>query len=161
MGRPVVLVTGASGYVGGRLVPALLDHGATVRCLARTPSKLDAAPWRGAVEIVQGEASGDLSVAMRGVDVAVYLIHSIGQGEGWVSREQGDAENFSRAASAAGVRRIVYLGGLGRDDDQLSDHLRSRHEPHWVSWRLHALERKMEPWKPRRRARPRRGIPMS
>jgi uncharacterized protein YbjT (DUF2867 family) len=128
MGRPVVLVTGASGYVGGRLVPALLDHGATVRCLARTPSKLDAAPWRGAVEIVQGEASGDLSVAMRGVDVAVYLIHSIGQGEGWVSREQGDAENFSRAASAAGVRRIVYLGGLGRDDDQLSDHLRSRHE---------------------------------
>ena len=128
MSGPSVLVTGASGYVGGRLVPALLERGATVRCLARTPSKLDTALWRGAVELVQGEASGDLSAAMRDVDVAVYLIHSIGQGEGWVSREQRDAESFSRAAATAGVRRIVYLGGLGRDDDLLSDHLRSRHE---------------------------------
>jgi uncharacterized protein YbjT (DUF2867 family) len=128
MSRPSVLVTGASGYVGGRLVPALLDRGAAVRCLARTPSKLDAALWRGAVEIVQGEASGDLSTAMRDVDVAVYLIHSIGQGEGWVAQEQRDSENFSRAAATAGVRRIVFLGGLGRDDDLLSDHLRSRHE---------------------------------
>jgi len=80
------------------------------------------------VEVVQGEASGDLSVAMQGVDVAVYLIHSIGQGAGWANREQRDAESFARAAAAAGVRRIVYLGGLGRDDDLLSDHLRSRHE---------------------------------
>jgi uncharacterized protein YbjT (DUF2867 family) len=128
MSSPSILVTGASGYVGGRLVPALLDRGATVRCLARTPSKLDAALWREAVEVVQGEASGDLSAAMRDVDVAVYLIHSIGQGDGWVAQEQRDSESFSRAAATAGVRRIVFLGGLGRDDDQLSDHLRSRHE---------------------------------
>ena len=127
-GAPLtVLVTGASGYVGGRLVPALLDAGCTVRCLARTPAKLDDAPWRSRVEVVPGSVGDDLAGALAGVDVAVYLVHSIGQGADWARTEQRDAENFARQAAAAGLRRIVYLGGLGRDGDTLSAHLRSRH----------------------------------
>lgn len=123
-----VLVTGASGYVGGRLVPQLLARGVDVRCLARTPAKLDSAPWRSDVEVILGDVGGDLTSAMAGVDVAVYLVHSIGQGTDWAAREQRDAENFARASSEAGARRIVYLGGLGRDSDALSTHLKSRHE---------------------------------
>ena len=121
-----VLVTGASGYVGGRIVPALLSEGASVRCLARTPAKLHAAAWFSDVEVVRGSVEGDLSEAMNGVDVAVYLVHSIGEGPDWVATEQRHATNFARAAEAAGVKRIVYLGGLGAVDDQLSRHLASR-----------------------------------
>ncbi len=123
-----VLVTGASGYVGGRLVPGLLARDCEVRCLARTPAKLDAAPWRDSVEVVPGDVGGNLTAAMAGVDVAVYLVHSIGQGTGWAQREQRDAASFARAAAAAGLHRIVYLGGLGSDADQLSRHLQSRHD---------------------------------
>ncbi len=124
-----VLVTGATGYVGGRLVPALLATGdVTVRCLARTPEKLDAAPWRSAVEVVRGSVGGDLTDALDGVDTLVYLVHSIGQGEGWEARELDHARNVADHARRAGVRRIVFLGGLGRDGDDLSVHLRSRHE---------------------------------
>lgn len=128
MAATAVLVTGASGYVGGRLVPALLGHGVKVRCLARTPAKLAAAPWRSDAEVVLGDLGRDLLPAMAGVDVAVYLVHSIGQGDGWATRERQHATNFADAAAAAGVRRIVYLGGLGRDGDTLSDHLQSRHD---------------------------------
>jgi uncharacterized protein YbjT (DUF2867 family) len=109
-------------------VPALLARKADVRCLARTPAKLTAATWRPSVEVSSGDVGGDLAGAMAGVDVAVYLVHSIGQGEGWAAREQTDAGNFARAAAAAGVRRIVYLGGLGSDADALSTHLQSRHD---------------------------------
>ena len=128
MAATKVLVTGASGYVGGRLVPALLGAGADVRCLARTPAKLADAPWFDRVEVVAGDIGGDLAAAMAGVDVAVYLVHSIGQGEGWATRERQHASNFAAAAAKAGVGRIVYLGGLGRDGDRLSAHLQSRHD---------------------------------
>ncbi len=123
-----VLVTGASGYVGGRLVPELLAHGHRVRCAVRAPRKLDEAPWRDDVEVLTADIGGDLRAAMEGVDVAVFLVHSIGEGADWVARERANAENFRRAAETAGVRRIVYLGGLGADGPGLSDHLRSRHE---------------------------------
>jgi len=125
--RPRILVTGASGYVGGRLVPALLAASCDVRCLARTPAKLDDAPWRDQVDVVAGSVGGDLAEPLRDVDVAVYLVHSIGQGPDWARTELTDATNFARHAAELGVRRIVYLGGLGSDQDALSVHLRSRH----------------------------------
>ena len=122
-----VLVTGASGYVGGRLVPALLAAGCEVRCLARTPAKLDDAPWRDRVEVVGGSVGDDLTQALSGVDVAAYLVHSIGEGRDWAVTEQRDACKFARHSAQAGLRRMVYLGGLGRGDASLSVHLRSRH----------------------------------
>ena len=125
--HPTVLVTGATGYVGGRLVPALLAVGCDVRCLARSPAKLDDTPWRDKVEVMAGSVGDDLTEVLRGVDVAVYLVHSIGQGPDWAITEERDAVNFARCAACVGLRRIVYLGGLGRDDDALSLHLRSRH----------------------------------
>ncbi len=124
-----ILVTGASGYMGGRLVRRLLDNGYRVRCLARTPAKLDAATWRADVEVVEGDIEADLSEAVAGVDGIFYLVHSIGEGVDWTDREAAAAANLRDAATAAGVSRIVYLGGLG-DTDQataLSPHLQSRH----------------------------------
>ena len=126
--RSLVLVTGASGYVGGRLVGALLAAGYRVRCLARTPQKLDRAPWRSDVEVIQGDIEGDLEAAVDGVDAVYYLVHSIGEGVDWAERESAGAANLRDAATNAGVRRIVYLGGLGdAADDELSTHLESRH----------------------------------
>lgn len=123
-----VLVTGASGYVGGRLVPALLERGHAVRCVVRDPRKLEPATWRGQVDVMQADVAEDLSEAMAGIDIAVFLVHSIGEGKDWAARERDIAENFRRAAEDAGVRRIVYLGGLGDDHSELSVHLRSRHD---------------------------------
>jgi uncharacterized protein YbjT (DUF2867 family) len=122
----VVLVTGASGYVGGRLVGELLHRGHRIRCLVRTPSKLDRAPGRDDVEVVAGDVSGDLRDAMRGVTAAYYLVHSIGATKDWSERDRAAAENFRDAAAAAGLERIVYLGGLGSGGDDLSEHLSSR-----------------------------------
>jgi uncharacterized protein YbjT (DUF2867 family) len=125
------LVTGASGYIGGRLVPELLRAGHTVRCMARDPGKLSDRPWSDQVEIAVADAMDESAVrrAMEGVDVAYYLIHSLGTGASFEQRDRIAARIFAAAAKAAEARRIVYLGGIisGRPD-QLSPHLRSRAE---------------------------------
>ncbi|MGI9621210.1 MAG: SDR family oxidoreductase [Acidimicrobiales bacterium] len=123
-----VLVTGASGYIGGRLVGRLLDAGYHVRCLARTPEKLANAPWRSEVDVVQGDIEGDLTEAVEGVDAIYYLIHSIGESSDWEASEARSAANLRDAAARAGVRRIIYLGALGASSaNDLSPHLTSRH----------------------------------
>ncbi|MBD9701240.1 SDR family oxidoreductase [Streptomyces sp. ID01-12c] len=127
------LVTGATGYIGGRLVPELLDAGFEVRCLARSPGKLRDHPWAGRAEVVRGDVTDGESVgaAMEGVDVAYYLVHALGTGRGFEETDRRAAEVFGERARAAGVRRIVYLGGLtpaGVPEHELSPHLRSRAE---------------------------------
>jgi len=124
-----VLLTGATGYVGGRLLPRLAARDdLRVRCLARRPDELRARVPEG-VEVVGGDVleAETLPAALEGVDVAYYLIHSMGATGDFEQKDRRAAENFGRAAREAGVSRIVYLGGLGRDDD-LSRHLRSRQE---------------------------------
>ncbi|MGV9340746.1 SDR family oxidoreductase [Streptomyces sp. NPDC003688] len=130
---PLCLVTGATGYIGGRLVPELLEAGYRVRCLARTPRKLRDHPWAGQVEIARGDVTDPESTAeaMRGVDVAYYLVHALGTGDDFEATDRRAARNFGKRAEAAGVRRIVYLGGLTPADvpeGELSPHLRSRAE---------------------------------
>ncbi len=126
----LLLVTGATGYVGGRLVSRLLEGGYRVRVLARDPARLQGRPWLDHVEVAAGDVlqPETLPAAMQGVTEAYYLIHSMKGGEGFHSRDLEAARNFSAAAQAAGVGRILYLGGLGEDDADLSPHLRSRHE---------------------------------
>lgn len=125
----LILVTGASGYVGGRLVSLLLDRGYRVRCLVRTPAKVASAPWADRVELVAGDVGGDLDAVMAGVDAAYYLVHSIGAAADWAEHDRIVAGNFRDAAARAGVRRIIYLGGLGdRSSSSLSEHLASRQE---------------------------------
>ncbi|MGW4383952.1 SDR family oxidoreductase [Kitasatospora sp. NPDC004531] len=125
------LVTGASGYVGGRLVPELLAGGHQVRCLVREPSRLRDHPWRSAVEVVAGDVTRPqtLDGPFDGVDVAYYLVHSLGTGADFEAVDRAAARAFGQAAARAGVKRIVYLGGLvPREvpEARLSPHLRSR-----------------------------------
>ncbi len=126
----LVLVTGATGYIGGRLVPELLAAGFRVRVVTRRPRNLADREWHDRVEIVQGDASdGDsLAEALRGVGVAYYLIHSLGTGKGFESLDRTHAKNFASAARDCAVSRIIYLGGLYPDAEKLSPHLRSRKE---------------------------------
>ncbi|MFO7549744.1 MAG: SDR family oxidoreductase [Acidimicrobiia bacterium] len=125
-----VLVTGATGYIGGRLVPQLLDAGLEVRCMARQPQRLALHPWRDRVEVVAADASepDTLDAAMAGCEAAFYLIHSMDGSGDFARRDREAAANVAAAAERAGLRRIVYLGGLGRAGDDLSEHLGSRHE---------------------------------
>lgn len=126
-----VLVVGATGYIGRRLVPHLLAAGHKVRCLARTRSKLDAEPWLANVEVVSGDVldRDTLAPALRDIGVAYYLVHSIGSESQWQARDRVAAENFRDAAAEAGLDQIIYLGGLGNSDSQrLSRHLASRQE---------------------------------
>ena len=127
------LVTGATGYIGGRLVPELLTAGHRVRCLARSPERLRDQPWAGRVDVVRGDVKNAASVAdaLVGVDVAYYLVHALGAGRDFQETDRRAAAVFARCARAAGVRRIVYLGGLtpaGVPEQELSPHLRSRAE---------------------------------
>ncbi len=124
------LVTGATGYIGGQLVPELLSRGHTVRAMARKPAKLDDAPWRGRVEVVPGDLTkpDSLAAAFEGVDVVYYLVHSMGTSKDFVAEEARSARNVVEAAQRAGVRRVVYLGGLHPEGVELSRHLASRVE---------------------------------
>lgn len=124
-----VLVTGATGYIGGRLVPALLREGHQVRCLVRDRDKLEMSSWRDDVDIVVGDVlePDTLPAALFECDAAFYLIHSMdGLGEDFDERDRLAAQNFAAAAGEAGLDRIVYLGGLG-EGAGLSKHLSSRH----------------------------------
>jgi uncharacterized protein YbjT (DUF2867 family) len=128
-----VFVTGATGYIGGRLVPGLLGAGYRVRCLARDPRKLEARPWADhpQVEIVAGDVSDrqPLVGAMSGCCAAYYLVHSMmAVGPEYRERDRRLAETFASAADQARLERIVYLGGLGETGTGLSDHLASRRE---------------------------------
>ncbi len=128
--RPLILVTGATGYIGGRLVPLLLEMGYRVRCLARDPSRLEGRPWHSAVEIVAGDVlrPESLAAAMAGVWTAYYLVHSLGGGADFHLRDLLAARQFGVAAKDAGIERIIYLGALAEDSPNLSEHLRSRQQ---------------------------------
>jgi len=125
----LVLLTGATGYVGGRLLLALEQQGHRVRCLARRPEFLKPRVAAG-TEIVTGDVldRSSLDEALRGVKVAYYLVHSMGSTGSFEENDRVAAHNFGAAARAAGVERIIYLGGLGDDKETLSPHLRSRQE---------------------------------
>jgi len=125
----LILVTGATGYVGGRLLRLLEERGATVRCLARRPEYLQGRV-RPATEVVAGDVldAASLPPALQGVDTAYYLVHSMGSSGPFEEQDRLGAGHFAAAAREAGLRRIIYLGGLGEDDAGLSVHLRSRHE---------------------------------
>lgn len=122
-----ILVTGASGYVGGRLVRALLNDDANVRILVRDKQKVAGLPWIDFVEVSQGNASNyqETLAALEGVHTAFYLLHSIGVGAHFDQVEAEMADNFSRACHAAGVAQIIYLGGIANDKNA-SKHLASR-----------------------------------
>ena len=124
------LVTGATGYVGGRLVPELLDAGHRVRVMVRDERKARAHVWSVDVDIAVADATerDQVAAALEGIDVAYFLLHSIGTGDDFAETERQIAETFASEAKRAGVRRIVYLGGMVPEGEELSEHLRSREE---------------------------------
>ncbi|MCY4112449.1 MAG: DUF2867 domain-containing protein [Chloroflexi bacterium] len=128
VGRQTILVTGATGYIGGRLVPRLVGSGRRVRVLVRSRSPVAARAWQSQVEVAVGDVldAQALSEALAGVDTAYYLVHSMSSGADFHERDMQAARAFGRAAKAAGVNRIIYLGGLGDPASKLSRHLRSR-----------------------------------
>ena len=125
----LILLTGATGYVGGRLRRLLEENGRRLRCMARRPENL-ADRVGASTQVVHGDVLNreSLETPMQGIHTAYYLIHSMGVGDDFESDDRRAAQNFAAAAKQAGVERIVYLGGLGSDDDNLSSHLQSRHD---------------------------------
>lgn len=127
---PLILVTGASGYIASRLIPQLLERGYPIRALARQPQRLSKRDWFSKVEMVQGDVTAPLTLApaLQGVHTAYYLIHNMSSGHGYTERELEAARNFARAAESAGVRHIIYLGGLADPEQHIAPHMRSRIE---------------------------------
>ncbi|MGD0161945.1 MAG: NAD(P)H-binding protein, partial [Candidatus Sulfotelmatobacter sp.] len=127
--HPLVLLTGASGYIGGRLLKELEKAGWPVRCLARRPDFLRS-KVAASTEVVKADCldRSSLVSAMAGVQTAYYLVHSMGSSGKFEQEDREAAQNFADVARDSGVRRVVYLGGLGNQDQALSAHLRSRHE---------------------------------
>ena len=125
-----ILIAGATGYIGGRLAPRLAAAGHEVRCLARRPEKLDGVPWAEKVAVVRGDAldRASLDAALAGIEVVYYLVHAIGSGAEFAAVDRRAATNVAEAAAAAGVGRIVYLGGLVPTGEVASPHLASRAE---------------------------------
>lgn len=127
--KSLILLTGASGYIGGRLLPSLENQGYRLRCLARRPEVLR--PKAGpSTEVVAGDVLDrpSLDSALHGVDVAYYLVHSMSSTGSFEETDRQAARNFSESAKRAGVKGLIYVGGLGSDEEELSTHLRSRHE---------------------------------
>jgi uncharacterized protein YbjT (DUF2867 family) len=129
-----ILVTGATGYIGGRLVPYLLKKGYALRVLVRDPERLKGRPWQNQVEIIKGDVLDPQSLtnAMDGIEAVYYLIHSMTGGEDFHKRDLMAARNFGIAAKNAAVKQIIYLGGLGDPQADLSEHLKSRQETGFV-----------------------------
>ena len=128
-GKPAkCLVTGATGYIGGRLIRELLSHGYRVRILARNPERLKDHPWIDRVEVVSGDAHEvtALDEALEGIDVAYYLLHALMSKDDFEQEEKDIAEKFGAAAKTANIQRIVYLGGIIAQNELLSPHLQSR-----------------------------------
>lgn len=127
---PLILVTGATGYIASRLIPRLLDSGYRVRALARDPRRLHGRAWSRHVEVVQADVTepSTLDAAMDGVHTAYYLIHNMSHGRGYTSLELDSARAFASAAEKAGVEHIIYLGGLADPEQHIAPHMRSRIE---------------------------------
>ncbi len=124
-----ILLTGATGYIGGRLAPLLVATGHRVRCLTRSPEKLADVSWADGVEVVAGDVldAGDVRRAAEGVDLIYYLVHSIGSDDDFADADRRAARNVVEAAAEQGVGRIIYLGGLQPPPDEVaSPHLASR-----------------------------------
>jgi uncharacterized protein YbjT (DUF2867 family) len=127
---PLILVTGATGYIASRLIPHLLDSGYRVRALARDPLRLKGRAWFNQIDIVQADVTSPstLANALNGIHTAYYLIHNMSHGHGYTTIEIDSARAFTSAAEKAGVEHIIYLGGLADPEQHIAPHMRSRIE---------------------------------
>ena len=134
LNSPLILVTGATGYIASRLIPRLLDAGYRVRCLARDPRRLEGRSWFPSVEVIRGDVTiaSTLPAALEGVHTAYYLVHNMTYGHRYTSLELESARAFSSAAEEAGVEHIIYLGGLADPEQHIAPHMRSRIETGYV-----------------------------